>query len=376
MATAKTKARAAKLIHLAAGGDEPKIDKDNYRSDLIGALNWYNINSDDKKRRKYVNDYLTTHNRKALKTIERAKDFDLIQLGAIIRLKQRGEFLEEKELSFIETKINSLLQRYGDGVVQSTSQLTGQPKKVVAPTNVVSIQDRIEESARKHAAEIDGAIDEFVIAKGKDFDFSTKNYLLANQISGAVSKRIGEFYKSTADELREAIEGKDPQLVEGYSNFTKRELKKFAEFVDQIILDCQQVVQVTKINRAPRKRKPVPASKQVARVKYLKEFVDLKLKSVKPEDILTSTEVWVYNTKSRRVGVYKSIGGEFTVKGTTLLGFDVAESKCWTLRKPEQFFSGLSVGKRALNAAIKKLTTKPGALNGRLNEETIILGAF
>ena len=46
------------------------------------------------------------------------------------------------------------------------------------------------------------------------------------------------------------------------------------------------------------------------------------------------------------------------------------------LRKPEEFFKGLSMGKRALNSAIKNLTTKPTAPNGRINEETIILGAF
>ena len=47
-----------------------------------------------------------------------------------------------------------------------------------------------------------------------------------------------------------------------------------------------------------------------------------------------------------------------------------------TLRKPEEFFKGLSMGKRALNGAIKKLTTKPTTPNGRINEECVLLGAF
>jgi hypothetical protein len=47
-----------------------------------------------------------------------------------------------------------------------------------------------------------------------------------------------------------------------------------------------------------------------------------------------------------------------------------------TLRKPDEFFKGLSLGKRALNTAIKTLRTKPAVPNGRFNEETILLGAF
>lgn len=59
-----------------------------------------------------------------------------------------------------------------------------------------------------------------------------------------------------------------------------------------------------------------------------------------------------------------------------MLGFDVKTSQSMTLRKPEDFFKGLSMGKRALNGALKKLTTKPTSPNGRINEECILLGAF
>jgi hypothetical protein len=108
----------------------------------------------------------------------------------------------------------------------------------------------------------------------------------------------------------------------------------------------------------------------------MKEFSELKLKSCKPEDILTSTELWVYNTKYRKVTVYKADNGTLSVKGTTILGFDIKNSKTQMLRKPEEFFKGLSMGKRALNSAIKNLTTKPTTPNGRINEECILLGAF
>jgi hypothetical protein len=233
----------------------------------------------------------------------------------------------------------------------------------------------MDEKAHELAGEIDGAIDDFILSKGKNTDFSTKGYLASKNVAAPIAKRIGEFYVDTAKELREALEGNDDQLKEGYSHLTKRELKKFAEFVEQIIVDCNQAVQTAKATRAPRKRKPVPLSKQVAKVKYMKEFAELKLKSIKPEEMIGAKEVWIYNTKYRKVQVYRNDNG-LAIKGTTLIGFDVTESKSMTLRKPEEFFKGVAMTKRPLNAAFKTLKTKPSAPNGRINEECIILGAF
>jgi hypothetical protein len=65
-----------------------------------------------------------------------------------------------------------------------------------------------------------------------------------------------------------------------------------------------------------------------------------------------------------------------TVKGTTIIGFDVKESKTQMLRKPDVFFKGLVLGKRPLNGAMKPLTTTVTVPNGRVNEECILLGAF
>jgi len=231
----------------------------------------------------------------------------------------------------------------------------------------------MDEKAHELAGEIEGAIDDFIINKASDF--SAKNYLLANNVSAPIAKRIGDLFVDRIAEISEVLEGDDKYLVEGYSNFTKRELKKLLAFIEAIIVDCTQMVQTAKASRAPRKRKPVPLSKQVAKMKYMKEFAELKLKSCKAEDIIGASELWVYNTKYRKVQVYKA-EGSLSVKGTTVLGFDVKESKSMTLRKPEEFFKGLSIGKRALNGALKKLTTKPTTPNGRINEECILLGAF
>lgn len=362
--TAKRRAKAHATLNKTV--DEPMLDQENYNVSITTALVWYSNNVDEKRRKKYAIEYFAKLGRKAeVLAINQASDYDIRQLGTLCRLVTNGNILSEDHMKAIENMVRTITAK------KKLPQKIKESKEVIVP--VASIQERIEEKAHDLAGEIDGAIDDFTT--NKTSDFSAKNYLLANNVSAPVAKRIGEFYEGTIQELREVLEGEDEQLVEGYSHFNKRELKKFLAFVEEIVADCSQMVQTAKANRTPRKRKAVPLSKQVSKLKFMREFVELKLKSCKAEDIIGSTELWVYNTKYRKVQVYKA-ESSLAVKGTTIIGFDVKESKSMTLRKPEEFFKGLSIGKRALNGALKKLTTKPTTPNGRINEECILLGAF
>jgi hypothetical protein len=341
-------------------------------------LNYYNANHDDKDKKKWFISHYAQIDKKLAVEMLKIDDYQFRYAGILARLQDGGSALQEKEMNYYNERVEFLKSQIGARQKSQDKQdkKDADAAKEALPSNVISIQQRMEDKAHDLAGEIEGAIDDFVLAGCKS-EFSTKNYLLANQVAGPIAKRIGELFEGTAKELREAIEGNDEQLVEGYSHFNKRELKRFAEFVDGIIADCQQMVQTAKANRAPRKLKPVSPIKVTAKLKYLKEFTELNLKSVPPTSIVGSTEVWYYNTKYKHLGVYKGDnGGTLSVKGTTIIGFDIKESKRMTLRKPEEFFKGLSLGKRALNSAIKTLKTKPAVPNGRFNEDCILLGAF
>lgn len=369
MASAAKIEKRKKLIDRANAimkGVETSLDPANYRRDLIKALNYYNINHDDKEKKKWFLSYITKTDRKLAADLSKLDEYLFRYIGILARLMEGGSELEEQEKTYFEDRITSLKE------LVSQPPVTVAVKKI-ATVQTATIQDRVDEAAHKHAAEIDGAIDDFITKKNADF--STTGYLAANNVSGAIAKRVGEFYDGLSRELKEAIAGKDEQLVEGYSNFTKRDLKKFSDFVDTIRTECSQAVQTAKAARAPRIRKPVPAAKQVAKIKFMKEFTELGLKSVRPEGIIDAKELWVYNTKQRKLQTYKADNG-LSVKGTTVVGFDVVQSVSVTIRKPEEFFKGLTMTKRPLNAALKTIKTKPAQPNGRINEECIILGAF
>jgi hypothetical protein len=374
--TAKRKQAIEKADRLMKG-DERVLSHDTYQRDLMYMLNYYNSNNDDKDKKKWFISHYAKTDKKAAVEFLKVDEYHFRHAGILARLMDIGSELQEKEQNYFNERVEFLKS-------QITKRQKSQDKqdikdaaaaKAALPSNVISIQQRMEDKAHELAGEIEGAIDDFVLNDCKS-DFSTKNYLLANQVAGPIAKRIGEFYVDRLMEISAAIEGEDDQLVEGYSNFNKRELKRFATFIEIIIADCNQMVQTAKANRAPRKRKEVSPAKLVAKMKYMKDFAELNLKSIQPSTIIGSSEVWFYNTKYRRVGVYKAEGTTLSVKGTTIIGFDIKESKAFTLRKPEEFFKGLSMGKRALNSAMKTLKTKPSQPNGRINEECILLGAF
>lgn len=366
---AKRKVSLEKSMHVLTGGDEPRVEKgDSYREQLIRAFNWYNANREEKDYRAYA-EYYIKHSpdlKQYSYAIQKADFLEIKAIGALARLIRREQYVAIKDSMAILDKLEALAKKYQKPTKVAETK-TG--PVVVAP----SIQDRILEQARTHAAEVDGAVDEFIIA-GKT-DFSMKSYLLSKQISGVVAKKIGSFYDSLAKELEETIAGNDDQLVEGYSHMTTRQLKKYLEFVQTIIADCTQQAVSAKSMRKPRARKTKPAAVVAAKIKPMREFAELKLKSVEPAKIIGADELWVYTPASRKLTVFRGAhNGPLGVSGMSITNYDVEKSETKTLRKPEEFFKDLSsTGKRAMANAWKSIRAKVSKPRARINGEMILV---
>jgi hypothetical protein len=350
------------------GSTEPTIDPLDYTTSLMRALNYYNAAFDNKDKRKWVISYVGKAN---ASKYENLSDYEFRSVGTIIRLKQRGQPLQTKDEEFITARLEEMARLSAEGVKYSA--LKGEPEDKPAKV-IVSVQDRIKESAGEHIGEFNGLIDEFVMTDTiPDFEA----YLKSNNISGAVSKHIPAAFEKTLAELEEVLEGADKQLVEGYSHIKKTKLKKLIAIVKSISDACAQQAVSAKAARKPRARKEKPASVIAAKVKYLKEFADLKLKSVAPVNIVGSSETWLYNTKYKKLQVYRAVGdGKLSIKGTTILNYEVATSGSKTMRKPELVTGYANMTKRNLANEFKNLKTKESAVNGRINEDCIILKVF
>jgi hypothetical protein len=247
-------------------------------------------------------------------------------------------------------------------------------KEVYTP----SIQERLREVALGMTEELENAYENFQ-NDPDNFDpkaFKVLNLLKSQQAKAAHARIIKDFYARDLAELEELAGGtKDAQLVEGYSHRTKKQIKSFIVFLTEVKNACEMLMQEAKVNRAPRKTKAVSKDKLVAKLKYMKTNEPLKLVSVNPVDIIGAGELWIYNSKTRKLGKY--VASEFNtlgIKGTSITGFDENKSICKTLRKPEEKLKEFkAAGKIALRKFIDDINATDTKMNGRINEETVLL---
>jgi len=248
-------------------------------------------------------------------------------------------------------------------------------EKAAAP--VISIQDRVREATFGMTEEIEDALESFVIDP-EAFDpkaFKMLNLLRGKQAKAAHARIIKDFYQRQYNEYLELQEGKCDQLKEAYSHLNKAQVKKIVLFYQEILSACDMLMQEAKINRKPRAKKSKPVEKIVEKIKYMKQDDKLKLVSINPTDIVGAKELWVFNVKTRKLGKY--VSGEFnelSVKGTSVTGFDEIKSVQKTLRKPEEQLKEFkAAGKVALRKFLEDIKAVDIKLNGRINEDTILL---
>ncbi len=250
-------------------------------------------------------------------------------------------------------------------------------QKNTAP--VVSIQDRVREATFNMTEEIEDAIEAFS-TDPESFDpkaFKVVNLLRGKQAKAAHARIIRDFYQRQHDEYLELQEGKCDQLKEAYRHLTKPQVKKIIAFYHEILSACDMLMQEAKVNRKPRAKKSKPVEKIVEKLKYCKGNEPLKLVSISPADIVGAKELWVFNVKTRKLGKYVATEfAELGVKGTSVTGFDEAKSVQKTLRKPEEQLKEFkAAGKVALRKFLEDIKAVDIKLNGRINEDTVLLKA-
>lgn len=357
-ANEKRRERANQIANQFKGGAEPETNILDYKISLIKATNWYNINADLKILRGYLNDYLMfTDRKKTITKLNQVSDYDIRTLGVLCRLKMRDQYLEDQHEKIIE-----------DSILKLSNSINAVKRQIAEDVPRVKV-DNSDSIAKQYCEAFEEAIDKFV--KTHSTGFSASDYLKANNITSTISKKIGEYYATMLAELKESLV--DPDLAEGYSNFTKTQMKKFIAFVESIVNACLQ----RRVSVKVKPKKAVPASKIVEKVQYAKDNSELKLKSISPIKLVDSSEIWTYNVKYKTITQYKSDKGiKMSVKGTTIIGFDIKSSTQLRIRKPDEFFLDNNLNKGTLVARLKTLKTKSTVPNGRLNNETIILGVW
>ena len=224
---------------------------------------------------------------------------------------------------------------------------------------------------------VDSVIDQFMDGqKVASPEQLTGNCKLNKEESAAVYNE----YANSLDEFKEVQRVRklrnrsdwDEQLVEGYNFVNKPNMDKLVLWLEEFL----QIMIAQQQRKTPvRRKKPQDPRKIVARLRHLQADKDLNIASINPVNILGSTEVWVYDIKRRRLGLYKSKqDGGLHVKGTSITGYDDGLSYEKTLRKPdEQLPLIMKKSKNALHDTVGKIRGKQMKVKTRINPNMLLL---
>jgi hypothetical protein len=334
--------------------DEPRFSEPMSKLELVHTLNWYHQNKESKDALNYINLYVKKN--KIQGKIDTSNG--ILTVGWLCRLVLNGNDIGDKGRAYIKKNLF---------FIDDT------PAPVVVVDKGPSIQDRLNEKISEIAGDLEGAIDEVVTSK---FNTMPSPFaIMQDRAKGMHANKLVDIFKKRRSEFDDVLNTKDADVREGYSNFTKPQLKKLVAYCDTIITDAMKIAGEAKINRKPRKRKAKTPDQLVSKVQYCEKFDDLKLVSIKPKDIIGAMQLWVFNTKTRKLGVYHADdAGGFSVKGTTITNYTESKSISKTVRKPDQTLPELlKAGKIALRNVLAGIATKESLLNGRINSDIVLL---
>lgn len=353
------------------------------------SLSYYNLNFTSKDLKPKIINWMGAngYSKSQIDEFKNTKDWRTSQtMGSIASCLLRG--MPESHPGFnngrnmanwLRDRITAVVR---EGKADTTDADDSVEKTAKPSAPVVNIQDRIREQAGSISEELDYAIDSFI--QNPDA-FDPKSFKIASLLRGkgakaAQARYIKGFFEPGHKELTEAYSPTaDEQLKEAYSHLTRKNIKKLLDFYESIVTACDQISAESKVLKKPRKAKVKPAEDIVKRLKFRVSEDKLGITSVPPAHLIGAQAAVVYNVRTRKIGYYiASNTNGLSVKGTTLTNYtDKSTQK--TLRKPpEQLkeFKGMNTQKRFETWYAKEVKTTETILNGRFNEDTVILKVY
>jgi hypothetical protein len=287
-------------------------------------------------------------------------------------------------------------------IISEGSKIKAEKKEeqeIVSTKYKPTIQQLLFNKSLEMSYEIDDFVEQFDGSASMLTEFDPQRMLLIVGAKPNHAKMISSLYKPQFDDFSELVNPPNTkkmderekdlheQLKEGYSHLSKDAIKNQFKMYKTIMDACDNIVLKGKVTRKPRKKKIVSAEKQVKNFKYLDHHPETKSISVNPADLVGANAAIVYNSKTRKLGIYhaqnidpmglKRDGSGLSVKGTTIQGFDEKTSVCKTLRKPiEQLAKFKKIAKRSLNKEFTAINSVEVKMNGRFNDHSLIIKVF
>lgn len=220
-------------------------------------------------------------------------------------------------------------------------------------------------------AHIDSILERIKYEKLKKFDVSVLAQL--SKMSANEIKGLNKQFRCTLDGIKGAVGG-DEYDLESYAHFSKAQLKVALEYLKALKGIKHDESASGKMRLiGSRQIKPRTPEQITSKVLYLEFDKETGITSKSPVELVGAKELWIYNSKTRKLGAYVSVAPDgLSAKGTTILNFDEAQSRTKTIRKP-------TVQLKAFVAAANKtkywnsINSTPQAMPPRMGRESVIL---
>tara|TARA_B110000495_G_C23032506_1_gene615378 strand:+ start:913 stop:2040 length:1128 start_codon:yes stop_codon:yes gene_type:complete len=369
------KRKPKKSVTLNPFGIEPIFEKGKTPKDEVlrrvaygNASAWYNYESGPKDHVSYVLDYakdVLGYSKDDVKALKKLPDWGISAVvGIPCHMYYRGWNLNATEKKRIVSEMIRKLTVANAIVVE-----------VVAAVPVISPAEKVLMKVNATIGkDYDILMEEFGKGNFKQ-KLSAFNLIKSYNLNPAHINFFEKDVMHDYETIRDAFKKTCDQAVEAYSHVPRPDLKKMYEALQTIVDDIEQVKSAKKAVRQVRVKKPQAADKQIKRLKFKTDDNTYKIASINPALIPTAAILFTFNTKTRLLTMFKSDSVDgFTVKGTTINGFNPALSKCTTLRKPEESLKVLMKGNiKKAETIWDTLTTKVREPKGRISTDVILL---
>lgn len=361
---------------------EPVLTDISTEKDVSDCMKWYSEFCDASQSKKWLIEYMQKMDYdkeiiRKVKSLSWHKSGLEIENGNIINLKFAGFVSRMYNRGYEKIIPESYAIRMNlviDYFIKTKS--ISFTSNVDSPDNDnKSIQDHIKTQVNTLCGELEGELDDFY-DNGFKTSLNVYEWLKQKNVKGLIAKKIGEEFRPLFEEISNI--DIDEDLKEGYSNFKKSQRKKYLNFLQTLIGDCDRYSSNQNKQRKPRAKKPVTATKLVSKLNYKSEDSEYKITSINPAEIIGANSLWVFNVKYRKLGIYTSSNSDgLSIKGSTLQGFDEEKSVQKTLRKPKEILNlALKGPKVSTYKLFESINSKEQPLTGRINSETILLRIF
>lgn len=318
------------------------------------ALNWYNYMFEPEQTRDWLFDYMkkNDYSKQDIAAIKRLPKYKVNKtVCTVARILMNGNVLPERNMDYFNNSIQEMIE-----LGMKTKAETQDSDKPA-----ISIRERAQAKFEALFADVEADV--------IDTEASMYDYLVAKEISPAAASYFKQKYQPIYDEVM----SNDPDIKEGYGKRLKQQRKYWQSVIDDLdrYVGNKKAVKV----RKPRAKKTKSAVDLVKGLKFQKEFPPLKIVSVNPAEVVGAQQLWVYNTKNRKLTRYDALGPSgISVKGTSLTGYDEEKSITKSVRKPEVTINALlGAGKVTLRKFMSDLKTNETKPTGRINTDTILL---